>query len=66
MKKYFIRKYRYAGMYTEWKEVTREVALHKSQVEVDGYCPYEVIHIESIEAFEKGDFYVQWEAHRLD
>ena len=31
-------KYRYYGMYSAWKPVTAEVAAHKMQVQVIGYC----------------------------
>jgi hypothetical protein len=48
MVKYFIRKYRFQGMYSNWKEVSKEVAEKKAKVSVydreNGvdYCPYEV------------------------
>jgi hypothetical protein len=43
MAKYFIRKYKYHGMFTEWKEVSKEVAEKKSTVMVyDEY--YEIYH----------------------
>jgi hypothetical protein len=48
MVKYFIRKYRFQGMYSDWKEVSKEVAEKKAKVSVydreNGvdYCPYEV------------------------
>lgn len=48
MTKYFIRKYRFQGMFTEWKEVTKEVAEKKSTIQVydenNGmyYNPYDV------------------------
>jgi hypothetical protein len=48
MEKYFIRKYRFQGMYSDWKEVSKEVAEKKAKVSVydrvNGldYFPYEV------------------------
>lgn len=48
MEKYFVRKYKFQGMYSEWKEVAKEVAERKKKVSVwDEYnglyrLPYEV------------------------
>lgn len=48
MEKYFIRKYRFQGMYSDWKEVSKEVAEKKAKVSVHDranglyYFPYEV------------------------
>lgn len=48
MEKYFVRKYRFQGMYSDWKEVSKEVAEKKAKVSVCNrendvyYCPYEV------------------------
>jgi hypothetical protein len=48
MEKYFICKYRFQGMYSDWKEVSKEVAEKKAKVSVYNrengvyYCPYEV------------------------
>lgn len=33
-------KYHSCGSYSMWKAVSGEVALHKSQMRVDGFCPY--------------------------
>lgn len=48
MEKYFIRKYRFQGIYSDWKEVSKEVAEKKAKVSVyDGGSglyrfPYEI------------------------
>lgn len=48
MEKYFVRKYRFQGMYSDWKEISKEVAEKKANVSVYSrvtgvdYCPYEV------------------------
>jgi hypothetical protein len=68
--KYYVRKYQYYGSYSNWKEVTREVALHKEKVLVwcDGECyaPYQVICAESVEAYENGDFYAKYKATHFE
>lgn len=50
MKKYFIRKYKVFGCYSDWKEVSKEVAERKAKVTVcyDGcyYHPYEIKVVE--------------------
>jgi hypothetical protein len=48
MKKYFIRKYKFQGMYSDWKEISKEVAEKKAKISVYDresglyHCPYEI------------------------
>jgi hypothetical protein len=48
--KYFVRKYKYFGQWSQWKEVSKEVAMQKSQVLVSyegvHYCPYQIKMVE--------------------
>lgn len=54
MTKYYVKKYKSCGKYTEWKEVPKEVAEHKAQIKVliewegikDWYYPYSVKKVE--------------------
>ena len=50
MKKYFVCKYKALGLYSDWKEVPKEVAERKAEVLVycDGcyYHPYEIKVVE--------------------
>lgn len=47
--KYMVRKYKWFGDWTEWKEVSREVADHKRKVKnYAGFHPYEVREVEEV------------------
>lgn len=53
--KWYVRKYKRFGEWTEWKEVSEEVAQHKAKVVITAlddfddeqqYCPYEIKAVE--------------------